>query len=67
MNDLEKVKVIAAEENVPPTTMYDGIAAGNIPVVKVGKKSYRISREMWARHKRGEPIADRYFLKKGAA
>lgn len=66
MNDLEKVKVIAAEEGIPATTFYDGIRAGNIPVINVGNTSYRISREMWARHKRGEPISDRYFVKKAS-
>ena len=67
MKDLEKVKVIAAEEDIPLSTMYDGINSGFIPVIKVGTASFRISREMWAMHKRGEPIDSRYFIKKASA
>ena len=48
--------------------VYRDINCGGLPVIQTGPvKGLRISMDMYRRHLRGEPIADRYFLKKESA
>ena len=66
---LQKVREFADDEfdgNVD--VVYRLINNGQLPVIRTGeKKGFRISPDMYRRHLRGEPIDDRYFIKKGAA
>lgn len=74
-DELVPLRVIAADDpDFSEQQIRRGINSGVMPVIALGAKgkSYQLTRAIWRKFKRGDPIPDRYFLKsaivgKGAA